>query len=171
MVTLAELETAAPEIGEPIRARLEATGIGLVATLRRDGSPRISPFEVSILDGSLYVGSMPGATKAQDLRRDGRACLLTPVADKDDLGGEGKLFLDVREIADPGEAGAVLRGMTEGTEMAETDFGDSPMFELRITGAAWQRVNDDHWDTLSWNENDGVRHRRREGATGASVDI
>lgn len=170
MITFAELETAAPEIAGPIRAKLEATGIGLIATVRKDGSPRISPFEVSILDGSLYVGSMPGAAKARDLQRDPRAALLTPVADKDDLAGEGKLFLHVLQITDPAEAVRILGLMTEDSEMAVEDFGDSPMFELRITGAAWQHVDGDSWDTLSWTEADGVRHRRRDGADGLPVE-
>lgn len=171
MITLAELESVAPEVATPIRERLEATGIGLVATVRRDGSPRISPFEVSVVDGSLYVGSMPGAAKARDLDRDPRAALLTPVADKDDLGGEGKLFLHVRRLDDPAERAAVTAGVLEGTEMDEDDLGDSPLYELRITGAAWQRVDGDAWDTLSWSPADGVRHRRREGPAGASVDV
>lgn len=171
MITFAELESAAPKIAGPIRERLEAKGIGLIATVRKDGSPRISPFEVSLIEGSLYVGSMPEAAKARDLQRDPRAALLTPVADKDDLGGEGKLFLHVTEITDPSEALRLLNRMIEGAEMSAEDFDGSPVFELQITGAAWQHVDGDSWDTLSWTEADGVRHRRRKGADGLSVEV
>ncbi len=171
MVTFEELARVAPDIAGPVRARLEATGIGLVATVRRDGSPRISPFEVSIIGGSLYVGSMPGAVKARDLDRDPRAALLTPITDKDDLAGEGKLFLRARRLDDPDERAAVTSGLVEGTEMSSDDVGSSPFYELRITGAAWQHVDGDCWDTLSWTEAGGFRHRRREGPEGDPVEV
>jgi hypothetical protein len=40
-----------------------------LATLRRDGSPRISGTEVEFTDGQVWLGMMPGSLKALDLRR------------------------------------------------------------------------------------------------------
>lgn len=171
MLTYAEFTAAAPEIAEPLRAKLEATGICFLGTLRRDGSPRISPVEVSFQGDGLFFGSMPEATKALDLRRDPRCALVTPLADKDDLGGEGKAFLHALEITDPEARRARLAAAVEGTDAAVEDFGDSPMFELRFTGAAWQRVEGDSWVTTSWAEGQPVRHRRRDGASGLPVDV
>ena len=52
-----------------------------MATLRRDGSPRISGTEVEFADGELRIGSMPGAVKALDLRRDARVAIHGPTTD------------------------------------------------------------------------------------------
>jgi len=172
MLTLAELESTVPEIAAPLRAKLEATGLCFLATLRRDGSPRVSPLEVSFLDGGLYVGSMPGAMKARDLQRDPRAALVTPLADKGDVGGEGKAFVHAVEITDPDAFRTIMGHAVEGIEGADLDdFGTSHLFELRFTGAAWQKLDGDAWDTLSWVEGGPVRHRRREGPAGEPVEI
>ena len=54
----------------------------MLGTLRRDGSPRVSPIEVAFHDGRLYVGMMPGSTKSLDVERDPRVSLVTAIADK-----------------------------------------------------------------------------------------
>lgn len=46
-----------------------------------------------------------------------------------------------------------------------------PVFELLITGADWQYVEDDTWLTLSWSLDAGVRIRRRSGPTGLPEDV
>src|SRR5215218_6243852 len=98
MCTFSQLEASAPDLATPIRERLAGTGLALLGTIRADGSPRVSPIEVTIHDGHLYVGMMPGSRKAVDVARDPRVSLLTPVADKDDLAGEGKLFGALRPV-------------------------------------------------------------------------
>lgn len=52
-----------------------------LATLRRDGSPRISGIETKFEDGELWLGMMPGSVKAADLRRDARLALHSPTVD------------------------------------------------------------------------------------------
>ncbi len=52
-----------------------------MATLRADGSPRISGTEIQIEAGELRIGSMPGARKAIDLRRDPRVAIHGPTDD------------------------------------------------------------------------------------------
>ena len=52
-----------------------------MATLRRDGSPRISGTEIEFEDGQLRIGSMPDAVKAADLRRDPRVAIHGPTDD------------------------------------------------------------------------------------------
>src|SRR5215210_4488993 len=103
MATFAELESAAPAIAAFAAERFEKTGLCFVGTVRSDGWPRVSPLEVFVQDGRLYMGSMPNAVKAQDLQRDPRCCIITPLADRDDLAGEAKLFCRGREIADRDE--------------------------------------------------------------------
>ena len=65
-----------------------------MATLRRDGSPRISGTEVQFADGGLRIGSMSGAVKAMDLRRDHRVAIHGPTHDPAKSGswrGEAKI--------------------------------------------------------------------------------
>ena len=52
-----------------------------MATLRRNGSPRISGTEVEFAEGQLRIGSMTGAVKALDLRRDPRVAIHGPTDD------------------------------------------------------------------------------------------
>ncbi|HEX6583242.1 MAG TPA: pyridoxamine 5'-phosphate oxidase family protein, partial [Thermoleophilaceae bacterium] len=68
-------EAAAPELAERVRARLDAHVHKTLATVRRDGSPRISGTETQIVDGELWIGSMWQARKALDLQRDPRFAL------------------------------------------------------------------------------------------------
>src|SRR3546814_20329677 len=100
MVTFRELQTAAPAIASFAAERIADTGLCLVGTTRSDGWPRVSPMELTITDGRIYVGSMPNAVKAKDLQRDPRCCIITALADKDDLAGEVKLFCVARAVAE-----------------------------------------------------------------------
>ena len=62
-----------------VRRLFEAGRHKTIATLRADGSPRISGIECEFADGQLRFGSMPGARKGADLRRDPRFALHGPV--------------------------------------------------------------------------------------------
>lgn len=60
MASFDDLQTAAPTIADQLAAKLAATGLGLLATTRADGWPRVSPIEVSIIDGGSAWGACPG---------------------------------------------------------------------------------------------------------------
>src|SRR3979490_3453481 len=74
----AEFERAAPEFASRVRALMASRKHVTMATLRRDGSPRISGTEVELACGQLHIGSMPNAVKALDLRRDPRGAIHGP---------------------------------------------------------------------------------------------
>lgn len=59
-----------PEFAETVERRFAAFTHHVLATLRKDGSPRTSGIEVRFLHGELWLGMMPGSLKALDLRRD-----------------------------------------------------------------------------------------------------
>jgi hypothetical protein len=171
MVTLAELHVHAPTIATFVEDKIETTGLCFLATTRADGWPRISPLELSVHDGRIYMGSMPGARKAHDLRRDGRCCLITPLADRDDVGGEGKLFCRAREVEDLAEYEAVRAVFTERTGYDMGEIGAAPMFAFDIEGAAHQRLEGgDSWRTTSWTSGGGIREFGRS-ATGDRVEL
>ena len=52
------MELGAPEIAQLGMARLNSARVALLGTLRRDGSPRISPIEPYIVEGQLLIGAM-----------------------------------------------------------------------------------------------------------------
>jgi Pyridoxamine 5'-phosphate oxidase len=143
----------------------------MVATLRKDGSPRLSAVEVMFDNGRLMVGMMPGSVKALDLLRDPRCSLMTTIADKDDLSGEGKLFAHAAAWTDPAEIARFLGSAAQRLEMDVEAFEGSHVFEIQLSGAAWQYVDGDAFVTESWNEGRSIRHRRRVGANGYPVDI
>jgi hypothetical protein len=69
------LEAEAPELAAVARARLEAFGVAMLATLRPDGSPQLDPIEPSFAAGELLVGSGRATSKSRNLRRDPRCAL------------------------------------------------------------------------------------------------
>src|SRR5216683_4687794 len=75
MSTWAELAAAEPEFADRVRRVFDSHRHKVLATLRADGSPRVSGIEVEFAGGELLMGMMPGSVKAQDLRRDPRLAL------------------------------------------------------------------------------------------------
>ena len=75
MARWSAVEAAEPEFAARVRALFDAEKHKTIATLRADGSPRISGIEVRFADGELTFGSMPDARKGADLRRDPRFAL------------------------------------------------------------------------------------------------
>jgi Pyridoxamine 5'-phosphate oxidase len=90
-MTWRELELAAPEIAEPGKRRLDEARVALLATLRRDGSPRISPIEPFFAEGQLLFGAMAWTRKARDLDRDPRCTLHSAITGPNE--GEPELKL------------------------------------------------------------------------------
>ena len=84
MVSWSEIEKAEPEFAAKVRGLFDVRKHKTIATLRADGSPRISGIEAEFADGELTFGSMPGARKAADLHRDPRFALHSPTTDPPD---------------------------------------------------------------------------------------
>ncbi|MET0989584.1 MAG: pyridoxamine 5'-phosphate oxidase family protein, partial [Glaciihabitans sp.] len=79
MSTWAELVADAPEFAARVRDVFESGTNKTMATLKRDGSPRISGTELEFTDdGAITLGMMPGSVKLQDVRRDPRIALHSP---------------------------------------------------------------------------------------------
>jgi hypothetical protein len=94
-----DLELGAPEIARLGLARLDSSRVALLGTLRRDGSPRISPIETYLVAGRLLVGTMTWSRKSADLRRDPRYVLHSAITDPDAGEGEFKVY-GVAVVAD-----------------------------------------------------------------------
>jgi hypothetical protein len=150
-----EFEAAAPELAERVRSRLDAHVHKTLATVRRDGSPRISGTETRLVDGELWIGSMWRALKARDLQRDPRFALHSGSEDPPDWSGDAKLAGVVEEITDPervreinGEAAAA---------------GPTHLFRLDLREVSTVALNDDRTALVIdvWTPEDGVRTMQR----------
>lgn len=94
-------ERACPEIAGLARDRFAKDEVVLVGTLRRDGSPRISPNEPDFAAGRLFVSRMWRSRKALDLLRDPRVVVHSAPSDRMNPGGDIKLYGRVVEEQDP----------------------------------------------------------------------
>ena len=106
MVRWADVCDEVPEFAARTQAAFQRNKHLTLATLRRDGSPRISGTEIQFDDGEVLVGMMLGSRKALDLRRDPRIAIHGPTADPPDEPkewiGEGKL--SGRAVEVPGDS-------------------------------------------------------------------
>ena len=101
-VSWRDVELGAPELARLGMARLSSARVALLGTLRRDGSPRISPVEPHIAAGQLLIGAMAWSAKASDLRRDPRYVLHSVVTGPDS--GEGNETVRADSGGGPGLA-------------------------------------------------------------------
>ena len=81
MTAWRDVERAEPGFAQRVRALFDAHRHKTIATLRADGSPRISGIEAAFEDGELVFGSMVNARKGADLRRDPRFALHSATVD------------------------------------------------------------------------------------------
>ena len=151
MASWSEVETDAPELVALARSLLDANKHKVLATLRRDGSPRVSGTEIEIADGELWLGSMPGALKARDLQRDPRFALHGAPLDPDaGWTGDAKLAGLAEEITDP-----ELRRQRLGS------MGESHLFRADIRELSVVRVEGDLLKIEAWHAGRGVSRRER----------
>jgi hypothetical protein len=101
MSSWSDFEAAAPELAARVRERMDAHTHKTLATVRRDGSPRISGTETALRDGELWIGSMWQARKARDLQRDPRFALHSGSDEPAEWTGDAKLAGVAEEITDP----------------------------------------------------------------------
>lgn len=155
-----EFAKACPEIADRARRRFESDQLVLVGTLRRDGSPRISPNEVDFALGRLMFGMMWRSRKAADLSRDPRAVLHSVPSDKDNRGGDVKLHgLAVAE-----EDAGVRAAYADAIEARIAWRPEEPfhLFSFDITEASFIVFGDERF-ALMWNPANGLRRTTLAG--------
>ena len=135
----------APELARDVRAAFAVRKHCTMATLRADGSPRISGTEVQLEGGELHIGSMTGARKARDLQRDGRVAVHSPTVDPP----EGD------ESSWAGEAKVAGRAV----EVASGD--DSHRFRIDVEEVVHTAVDGDRLRIRSWHRGRGIQERHR----------
>jgi hypothetical protein len=159
MASWDDVTAAAPELAGPVQARFEATGLGLLATLRKDGFPRISGIEPSFAVGEVWLGMMDASLKALDLRRDARMAVHSATADKDVKEGDARITGRGEELPDddPRRVAYLDQLRAQG---AWTPEGPFHLFRVDVGEVMFLRPASDHLVIESWTE--GRKYRRVE---------
>lgn len=146
-----EFAAAEPALAERVSALFRAHKHHTMATIRRDGSPRISGTEVDLSEGELRLGMMSGSRRAADLRADPRLAIHSHSVDPPDddpaaWAGEAKLS---GVAVDEGSVG-------EGDEAADS-------FRVDVREVVFTRVGTppDHLVISWWTPEKGLRRIER----------
>ncbi|HYR48753.1 MAG TPA: pyridoxamine 5'-phosphate oxidase [Candidatus Eisenbacteria bacterium] len=146
MSSWAEIEAAEPDFAKKVRGVFDAHKHKTMATLRRDGSPRISGIEMEFSNREVFVGMMPASVKFGDLQRDARVAFHSasedpPADDPASWTGDAKI------------AGRAI-------EVPEKEF---KKFRIDITEVVLIRVGRpaDHLVVESWHPGRGLIRRER----------
>jgi hypothetical protein len=142
MATWSEVRNDAPEFAARVRALFDARKHKTMATIRRDGSPRFSGFEMQFDDERVTLGMMDGSMKALDLRRDPRVAFHSPSVDPPE--GDNSAWAGEAKLS--------------GRAIARSD-DDGGGFEVDIAEVALTYLGDGQLVIESWHP--GVGHRRR----------
>jgi hypothetical protein len=160
MTSWDDLTTAAPELARQAQARIESTGLALLATLRRDGSPRISGVEPLFAHGELWLGMMDASLKARDLQRDPRMALHNATVDKDVTEGDVKISGRAIEVTDT-DAKARFSEAVRSHSGGDMPPGPFHLFRIDVTELADLRPAGDHLLIRSWRPGQAVREVKR----------
>lgn len=139
----ATFSAAEPDLAAIVEERFGAFTHHVLATLRKDGSPRTTGLEVRFLDGELWLGMMPYSLKALDLRRDPRFALqANPGAGTEMGGGDVRIAGRAVEVTDAGAKGAYSKEVeppepfhlfrTELTEVVRTYVEDEKYLVVQV---------------------------------------
>ncbi len=96
MATWREVESSAPDFAARVRSRFDAGTNKTLATLRADGSPRISASECKFEEGELTLGMMEASRKLVDVRRDPRVAIHSPTLEPPPPDSEEKWLGDAK---------------------------------------------------------------------------
>jgi hypothetical protein len=148
------IEQAEPEFAGRVRRLFDAGRHKTIATLRADGSPRVSGIECEFADGDLRFGSMTAARKSADLKRDPRFALHGPTFHPE----EGK------ESDWPGEAKIAGRAIPAGPVDEANEAPDGDAFIADITEVVITALNAEATKLVveSWTPERGLQRVERD---------
>lgn len=148
-----EIEQEFAEFAAKVQARFDAGTNKTIATLRRDGAPRISGTELGFVNGEVTLGMMGGSMKLLDVQRDPRVAVhsptLEPPADAPEKWlGDAKLAGRAVEIEAP----------------ADSPVAGAGHFRIDVTEVSLTYVGEpaDHLVIESWDATNGYRRRERK---------
>ncbi len=132
-------------------------GVVLVGTIRKDGTPRISPVEYYEVQGHLMLGMMWQSFKAKDLLRDPRCLVHSVITSRAGDEGEFKLRGRAVDVSDP----ALREAYADATE-AEIDWRPTEpfhLFSVDVEEAAFVIYEENEQRTTRWTKEAGVTYK------------
>jgi hypothetical protein len=141
-------EAAAPDLAAFAAEQFSEAGVGLLGTIRRDGSPRISCVLPFVMDGDLYMGMLWRSRKALDLLRDPRLTLRNAICTN--TGSEAEISLRGRavEALDQRVRARYVGALWERTEWTEPFH----LFSVEIERASLIRYGGGQQTVKLWPE-------------------
>ncbi|MER6071899.1 pyridoxamine 5'-phosphate oxidase family protein [Streptomyces sp. NPDC001817] len=145
---------AEPELAMTVEQRFRAFRHHVLATLRRDGSPRTSGLEADFRGGELWLGMMADSRKALDLRRDARFALqANPGEDTGTGGGDVRIAGRAYEVGGEGK-----RSYAKEVEPPEPFH----LFRTELTEVVRTYVEDERYLVVQvWRPGEPLRTIRR----------
>ena len=153
---------AAPELAAAVQRCFDAHIHKTLATLRADGSPRVSGQEMSFRDGNAWLGMMPDSRKARDLQRDPRLAVHSATVDPSMAGGDAKLSGRALEVTDRETFDWFIS--KEGEEKGEEPPEPFHLFRVDVGEIVLTTLGGDPPDHLvieTWRERRGVTRVER----------
>jgi hypothetical protein len=144
-----------PEIADLAEARFRKDGLCLVGTLRKDGSPRISPCELDFAAGELLLGMMWRSRKAVDLLRDPRIVVHSVTGDREGIEGDVKVYGRAIDVSIPD----VRQSYREAIKARIGWAPDEPeyhLFALDVESAGYTIFGEERY-ALAWDPARGLR--------------
>jgi hypothetical protein len=165
MATWDEFAAADPALAKAGEGQLFQYGVGLafLATIRKDGGPRLHPVCPVLSNSHLYVMLLPNSPKRRDLQRDGRYAMQAFAQDRPDS-DEFYIRGTARRIGDPELIRAVV------SDAKHHANPDEVLFELEIELAmrtTWEgfgtpdyRPSHSIWVAAGWRGRSGPMGNR-----------
>jgi hypothetical protein len=156
----AELEAAAPELAAAGRELIERFGYVLAGTIRRDGTPRISPVEAHFVEDDLRAAMMPRTLKVRDLLRDPRLVLNVPIVNPQDPGAEFKVRGRAVVLDDPAALRATADAIKAASDWRPRD--DWHFFSIDVEEAALMLWVEGALQMTRWSRTAGFEHAEHQ---------
>jgi hypothetical protein len=154
-------ERACPEIATLARQRFVDDELVMVGTIRRDGSPRISPNETDFAVGRLFVSMMWRSRKAADLLRDPRIVVHSVTANRQGTDGDVKLNGRVVDERHKEVREAFREAIRDRIDWAP-DEPNYHCFSVDVSSAGYIRFGGDAV-ALAWDPQRGLRQLPHPG--------
>jgi hypothetical protein len=141
LVRWAHFEAEQPRLAALGTRKLAGPGVVLIATIRLDRSPRISPVEPLFWKGDLWLAMGWGSRKAGDLRRDARVLVHSIVTSRDGTEGEYKVRGRAVLESDPDVQADYAREVTERLGWSPV-VGRFHLFRIEVDDVTFIRWDD-----------------------------
>ena len=155
MPSWSEVLATTPDLAEKVQARFDANGLAMLATIRRDGFPRLSPIEALFTPEEVWLGMMHRSTKALDLQRDPRLSMHNASEDKNVSHGDAKLVGRARELTAEDEIERARQAF--GAATGHPPEGPMHVFTVDVLELSFLKPNGDHLDIDIWKHGSEAR--------------